>query len=249
MVIGKVFLVGAGSGDPKLLTLKAAELLQTAEVVIYDRLVSEEIISLIPDSAEKIYVGKEAGNHVVPQEKITALLVEKALAGRNVVRLKGGDPFIFGRGGEEAEALAENHVVFEVVPGVSSAVVAPMYAGIPLTHRDFASSVAIVTGHQAGEDARVVNWSQLAGAVDTIVILMGIESLPSTTQTLLEGGLDSSTPVAIIERGTSKRQRTVLGTLESIAKEAQTQKVQPPAVIVVGKVVNLGRKLSWFNPT
>jgi uroporphyrin-III C-methyltransferase len=249
MAIGEVFLVGAGPGDPKLLTVKAVELLKTAEVVIYDRLVSDEILRLIPDRAEKIYVGKEAGKHVVPQEKIAALLVEKALAGKNVVRLKGGDPFIFGRGGEEAEALAENQIAFEVVPGVSSAVVAPMYAGIPLTHRDFASSVAIVTGHQAGEGERAVDWRLLAGAVDTLVVLMGVDSLTTITTKLMDGGSDPSVPVAIIERGTSKQQRTITGTLGSIAKEAEEQKVQPPAVIVVGEVVNLGRKLSWFKPS
>jgi uroporphyrinogen III methyltransferase/synthase len=246
---GKVFLVGAGPGDPKLLTIKAAELLKNAQIVIYDRLVSDEIIRLIPDQAEKIYVGKKAGKHEVPQEKITDLLVEKALGGKNVVRLKGGDPFVFGRGGEEAEALAENRIEFEVVPGISSAVAAPMYAGIPITHRDCASSVAIVTGHQAGDGERTVNWAGLGGSVDTLVVLMGVESLQSIADKLLKGGLNPATPAAIIERGTSNQQRTITGELGSIAKAAEEEKVQAPAVVVIGEVVNLGRKLSWFKPS
>jgi uroporphyrin-III C-methyltransferase len=248
MAPGKVFLVGAGPGDPKLLTVKAAELLKTAEIVIYDRLVSEAILSLIPETAEKIYVGKKSGKHIVPQEKITDLLIEKALTGKNVVRLKGGDPFVFGRGGEEAEALAEKKVPFEVVPGISSAFAAPLYAGIPVTHRDYASSVAIVTGHQAGEGERSVNWAKLAGSVDTVVILMGLESLESIVKKLLDGGLNPATPVAVIEQGTSQQQRTLTGTLITISKMAQKADLHSPAVIVVGNVVNLGRKLSWFNP-
>ena len=247
MVHGKVFLVGAGPGDPKLLTVKAEALLKTAEVVVYDRLVGEEILKLIPETAEKIYVGKRTGKHVVPQEKITELLVEKALACKNVVRLKGGDPFIFGRGGEEAEALADNKIEFEVVPGVSSSVAAPMYAGIPLTHRNFASSVAIVTGHRAGEGERTVDWAKIAGAVDTIVVLMGVESLDAITKKLLEGGLNPATPVAVIEKGTSAEQRTVTGTINNIFKVAEAAKIMPPAVIIIGEVVSLGRKLSWFK--
>jgi uroporphyrin-III C-methyltransferase len=244
---GKVFLVGAGPGDPKLLTVKAAELLKTAEVIVYDRLVSEEIISLTPDSAEKIYVGKRTGKHVVPQERITELLVKTALSGKNVVRLKGGDPFLFGRGGEEAEALAENGIDFEVVPGVTSAIVAPAYAGIPLTHRNYASSVAIVTGHRAGDGERSVNWAGIAGSVDTIVILMGVESLESIANKLVEGGLNPNTPIAIIEQGTLKQQRIIVGKVDTIAKAAEEKNVKPPAVIVIGEVVNLGRKLSWFK--
>lgn len=248
MVHGKVFIVGAGPGEPKLLTVKAAELLRTAKVVVYDRLVSREILNLVPETTEKIYVGKRTGKHVVPQDKITKLLVKMALNGRDVVRLKGGDPFIFGRGGEEAEALAENGIEFEVVPGVSSSGVAPMYAGIPLTHRDYASSVAIITGHRAGEGERKIDWPKVARAVDTIVILMGVESLEDIAKKLLDGGLDPATPVAIIERGTSKQQRTVTGEIRTIAKDAAKKNIQPPAVIVIGGVVSLGRKLSWFKP-
>ncbi len=248
MVRGKVFLVGAGPGDPELLTVKAAELLKGAEVVVYDRLVSDAILKLAPESAEKVYVGKRTGKHVVPQEKITELIVKKALAGKNVVRLKGGDPFVFGRGGEEAEALAENNIRFEVVPGVTSAIAAPMYAGIPLTHRDYASSVAIVTGHRAGNGEKTVKWAKIAGAVDTIVILMGVESLESITKKLVDGGLNPNTPVAIIESGTQKKQKSVTGKIGTIAKEAEEKQVKPPAVIIIGEVVNLGRKLAWFKP-
>ena len=251
MAHGKIFLVGAGPGDPNLLTVKAEKLLKTAEVVIYDRLVSQDILNLIPESAEKIYVGKRTGKHIVSQEKITDILVQTALAGKNAVRLKGGDPFVFGRGGEEAEALVDSKIEFEIVPGVSSSVVAPMYAGIPLTHRDYASSVAIVTGHRAGDGERTVDWAKIASAVDTIVILMGIESLEEIVKKLFEGGLSPATLVAIIEKGTSNRQRTVTGKIETIVKDAEAANIQPPAVIVIGEVVSLGRKLSWFktNPT
>jgi uroporphyrin-III C-methyltransferase len=251
MAHGKVFLVGAGPGDPKLLTVKAEELLKAAEVVVYDRLVSEEILNLIPETAEKIYVGKRTGKHVVPQEKITELLVKTALAGKNVVRLKGGDPFVFGRGGEEAEALADMKIEFEIVPGISSSVAAPMYAGIPLTHRNYASSVAIVTGHRAGKGERNVDFAKIAGAVDTIVILMGVEHLDEIAKKLLESGLNPATTVAVIEKGTSAKQRTVTGRIDTIFKEAEAAKIQAPAVIVIGEVVCLGRKLSWFktNPS
>ena len=247
MVHGKVYLVGAGPGDPKLLTVKAVELLKEADVVIYDRLVGESILNLAPKNAEKIYVGKRTGKHEVPQDKITELLIEKAKMGGKVVRLKGGDPFIFGRGGEEAEALAEKGIKFEVVPGVSSAIVAPAYAGIPLTHRDYASSVAIVTGHRAGDAERVINWAKIADAVDTMVILMGVESLQAIAEKLIEGGLNPETPAAIIESGTLKQQRTIIRKIGTLAKEAEEKQVKPPAVIVVGEVANLGRKLAWFK--
>lgn len=249
MVHGKVFLVGAGPGDPKLLTIKALELLQNAKNIVYDRLISKEILALIPKNAEKIYVGKESGRHAVPQDKITELLVKMALEGKDVVRLKGGDPFIFGRGGEEAESLAENGIDFEIIPGVSSSVVAPMYAGIPLTHRDHASSVAIVTGHQAGEGKRNIEWTKIVNAVDTVVILMGIESLPTLIDKLITGGIDSSKPVAIIEKGTLNQQRTITGTINSIVNDAKKADIKPPAVIVIGEVVKLSRKLKWFKPS
>jgi len=246
---GKVFLVGAGPGDPALLTLKAVEVLKAADVVIYDRLVNETILNFASKTAEKIYVGKSAGKHELTQKKINELLVKKALEGKKVVRLKGGDPFIFGRGGEEAEVLAEKHIAFEVVPGITSAVAAPAYAGIPLTHRDYASSVAIVTGHRAENGGKNVKWAELARAVDTIVILMGVELLESTATKLIEGGLATDTPVAIIEQGTSTQQRSVIGKLGTIAQTAREKGVKPPAVIVIGKVALLGEKLAWFMKT
>jgi uroporphyrin-III C-methyltransferase len=246
---GKVFLVGAGPGDQKLLTIKAFELLKEADVVIYDRLVSESILKLVPKSAEKIYVGKSSKKHALTQEKITELLIKKALEGKKVVRLKGGDPFLFGRGGEEAEALAEQRIDFEVVPGVTSAIAAPAYAGIPLTHRDYASSVAIVTGHRAENVERSVNWTDIAGSVDTIVILMGVGELESIANQLVEGGLNPDTSVALIEWGTLTRQRSITGKIGTIAEEAEKRNVKPPSVIVIGDVVNLGRKLAWFKKT
>jgi uroporphyrin-III C-methyltransferase len=247
MVRGKVYLVGAGPGDPNLLTLRAVELLKKADVVVYDRLVGEAILKFAPESAEKIYVGKRSGKHVVPQDKINELLAAKALEGKMVVRLKGGDPFLFGRGGEEAEELVEKNVPFEIVPGITSAITAPMYAGIPLTHRDYASSVAIVTGHRAGDSGKPIRWGKLAEAVDTIVILMGIESLEAIVKKLIDGGMNPDKPVAIVHQGTTKNQKSIIGTLSTIVAEAEKNKIKPPAVVVIGEVTQLGRKLVWFK--
>ena len=247
MASGKVYLVGAGPGDPQLLTIKAVRVLKEADVVIYDRLVGEEILCLAPKSAEMIYVGKQTGKHEVPQNKITELIIEKAESGGKIVRLKGGDPFIFGRGGEESEVLIEKGIKFEVVPGVSSAVVAPAYAGIPLTHRDYAASVAIITGHRAGDAEKPIDWVKIANAVDTMVILMGVESLDGIVDKLLKGGVSADKPVAIVESGTYPKQRTLIATLGTITKKAEAEKIKPPAVIVIGEVANLGRKLAWFK--
>lgn len=247
MGCSKVFLVGAGPGDPKLLTLRAFEVLKAADVIIYDRLVNKAILKLASEKAEKIYVGKARGKHSLPQEKINELMIKAALEGKTVVRLKGGDPFLFGRGGEEAEALAEKGIDFEVVPGVSSALAAPAYAGIPLTHRVYASSIAIATGSQAEDAGKPVRWDKLASAVDTLVILMGLEPLRDIAETLIRGGLSPETPAAVIEWGTLKKQRVLTGKLSTIADEAHTKKFKPPAVIVVGEVATLGRKLSWFK--
>ena len=175
------------------------------------------------------------------------MIIEKAQTGGTVVRLKGGDPFVFGRGGEEAEALVENGIEFEVVPGISSSVAAPMYAGIPLTHRDYAASVAIVTGHRAGDAEKPINWAKIADAVDTLVILMGVESLQAITEKLINGGVSPQTPAAIIESGTLQQQRTIIAKIGTISKMAEEKQVKPPAVIVIGEVANLGRKLSWFK--
>jgi uroporphyrin-III C-methyltransferase len=248
MVCGKVFLVGAGPGDPQLLTIKAVKVLKEADVVIYDRLgVSADVLCLAPDSAERIFVGKRTGLHEVPQDKITELIIEKAKEGGKVVRLKGGDPFIFGRGGEEAEALVAEGIEFEVVPGISSSVAAPMYAGIPLTHRDYAASVAIITGHRAGDAEKVIDWVKIANAVDTMVILMGVESLEGIVAKLLKGGIRPDKPVAMVESGTYPKQRTLISTLGAVVKEAEEKQIKPPSVIVIGEVANLGRKLAWFK--
>jgi uroporphyrin-III C-methyltransferase len=249
MVRGKVYLVGAGPGDPKLLTLRAAELLAKADIVIYDRLVGSSILKLAPKSAKKIYVGKRSGKHEVPQDKINELIVKAAGEGLRIVRLKGGDPFLFGRGGEEAEVLVENNIAFELVPGVTSAIATPEYAGIPLTHRDYASAVAVVTGHRAGDSGRPVKWDKLASAVDTIVVLMGMESLETIVKKLIEGGLDPNRPVAVVEQGTTKNQRVFIAKLDNIVDEVKKNNVKPPAVIVIGEVAELGRKLSWFEKT
>jgi uroporphyrin-III C-methyltransferase len=192
-------------------------------------------------------VGKRTGLHEVPQDKITELIVQKAKEGGNVVRLKGGDPFIFGRGGEEAEALVEAGIEFEIVPGISSSVAAPMYAGIPLTHRDYAASVAIITGHRAGDAEKPIDWVKIAKAVDTMVILMGVESLEGIVGKLLKGGINADRPAAIVESGTYPNQRTLIATLGTIIKEAEAKQIKPPSVIVIGDVANLGRKLAWFK--
>ncbi len=248
MAYGKVYLVGAGPGDPQLLTIKAVKVLKEADVIIYDRLgVSEEILCLAPANAERIFVGKRTGLHEVPQNKITEIIIKKAKEGSKVVRLKGGDPFIFGRGGEEAEALVEEGIEFEVVPGVSSSVVAPAYAGIPLTHRDYAASVAIITGHRAGDSEKPIDWIKIANAVDTMVILMGVESLGGIVSKLLAGGISVDKPVAMVESGTYIKQRTLIATLGTIVKEAHAKQIKPPSVIVIGEVANLGRKLAWFK--
>ncbi|WP_309493127.1 uroporphyrinogen-III C-methyltransferase [Candidatus Hecatella orcuttiae] len=246
---GKVFLVGAGPGDPELLTLKALKILKKADVVVYDRLIARASLKLAPRKAKKIYVGKAHGSHTIPQEAIHKILVEEASEGKTVVRLKGGDPFLFGRGGEEAQELRRAKIPFEVVPGVTSALAVPAYAGIPLTHRNYASSVAIVTGH---EDPRKreswVKWDKIAASVDTIVVLMGAKRLGEIVKSLLEGGRSPQTPVVLIEEGTTKRQRKTLGTLGDIVKKASRRKVKPPAVIVVGDIVHLHKELSWFKP-
>ena len=248
MKVGKVYLVGAGPGDPKLLTIKALEILKKADVVIYDRLVTDEILKLIPKKTEKFYVGKSAGKHTIPQDKINELLVSEACKGKIVVRLKCGDPFIFGRGGEEAEKLQQSGIPFEVVPGISSALAAPAYAGIPLTHRKYSSSVVIVTGHEdVNKPESKVKWEKIATLIDTFVILMGVEKLGSITKRLIDGGKDPKTDVTIIEWGTTKRQRVIGGTLGDIAEKAKEKGVKPPAVIVIGDVVKLGEKLAWFG--
>ena len=244
---GRVYLVGAGPGDPALATIKAVACIQQAEVIIYDYLASEKLLEFASPRAERIYVGKKAGDHAMSQEQINALLVEK---GRSsvVVRLKGGDPFIFGRGGEEALALREAGIRFEVVPGVTSAIAVPAYAGIPLTHRGLAASVAFVTGHEMpGKETSDIHWDRLATGVGTLVFLMGVRNLELISSQLMAHGRSEETPVAVIRWGTTAEQRTVTGRLASIAQVAEEAGVKPPAIIVIGEVAGLRQHLNWFE--
>ena len=247
MRVGSVALVGAGPGDPGLMTVRGLELLRRAEVVVYDRLVDPRLLDEAP-RARRIFAGKASGNHALPQEQITALLIVHARRGRRVVRLKSSDPFVFGRGGEEAKALARARIPFEVVPGVSSAVAVPAYAGIPVTHRGVASSFTVVTGHESGTGgASSVDWARLARGSDTLVVLMGVESLPRIVRELIAHGRPATTPVALVRSGTTSAQETVTGTLRDIAARAARAQLEPPVVIVVGDVVALRDRLQWFD--
>ena len=244
---GNVILVGAGPGDPGLLTQRGREALSQAEVVVYDRLVSPAILALVPEKARKIDVGKEASHHKVPQEEINQILLREAQAGRRVVRLKGGDPFLFGRGGEELELLAEAGLPFEVVPGVTSALSVPAYAGIPVTHRDFCSSLHIITGHAKAGAKLTIDFEALKRTGGTLVFLMGVSALPAICRGLLDAGMAPQMPAAVIERGTTPRQRKLISTLEALPQAAEEAKVESPAIIVVGKVCTLSEKFDWFD--
>jgi uroporphyrinogen III methyltransferase/synthase len=247
-VKGKVYLVGSGPGDPGLLTLKAKECIEKAHVVIYDYLANRIFLNYARKDAELIYVGKEGGRHTVGQNEINRLIVEKASEGLMVVRLKGGDPFIFGRGGEEAQELVKAGIPFEVVPGVTSAIAVPAYAGIPLTHRDFTATVAFVTGHEdPTKETSGISWDKLATGIGTLVFLMGVGNLPKIAASLLEHGRSPETPVAVIRAGTVPGQRTLTGSLGNIGEIAQKEKIKPPAIIVVGDVVGLRKELNWFE--
>ena len=248
MKTGKVYLIGAGPGDPGLISHKGLECLAQAEVVIYDHLVNQRLLDMATPHSERIYVGKMAGEHAREQAEINQLLVEKAKDGKAVVRLKGGDPFVLGRGGEEAEALRDNHVTFEVVSGVSSAVAVPAYAGIPVTHRGLASSFAVITGHEAtSKGSSSIAWEKLATGVDTLIFLMGMQNLPIIAAELIAHGRPPNTPVAVIKDGTEPQQKTVVGSLTDIVDKVTEQHLTAPAVIVVGEVVKLRDKLSWFD--
>jgi uroporphyrinogen III methyltransferase / synthase len=245
---GFVSLVGAGPGDPGLLTLKGVEALRQSQVVIYDHLVNERLLEYAPPEAERIYAGKKGGHHALEQEEISALLIGRAKQGKRVVRLKGGDPFTFGRGGEAAQDLVEHGISFEVVPGVSSAVAVPAYAGIPLTHRDYASTVGFITGHEeAGRKSSRVAWSKIATGLDTLVFLMGYAQLPSIAERLIHEGRNPETPAALIRWGTLPRQETIVGTLRDIARRGEEAHFGPPALLVVGEVVRLRSTLGWFE--
>jgi uroporphyrin-III C-methyltransferase/precorrin-2 dehydrogenase/sirohydrochlorin ferrochelatase len=236
--VGEVYLIGAGPGDPDLLTLKAARLLQQADVVLYDRLVPDGILARVRRDAEKVYVGKEAGNHHVTQEHIHELLIRHARAGKRVCRLKGGDPFVFGRGGEELEALVEHHVPFTVVPGITAALGAAAYAGIPLTHRDHAQAVSFVTGHTRESGARI-NWRELSQPGQTVVFYMGLSQLQNIFANLIAAGAPGDRPAAVVAQATLPGQQVIVGTLATLAHDVQAQAVQSPALLIVGDVVKL----------
>ena len=246
--MGKVFLVGAGPGDPGLITVKGLQCVRQADVIVYDRLAHPAILEEARPDAELIYAGKASSAHTMPQDEINRLLVEKAKQGRVVVRLKGGDPFVFGRGGEEAEALAEAGVEFEIVPGVTSAIAAPAYAGIPVTHRGLCSALGIITGHEDPTKAESsIKWDKIATGIDTIVFLMGVENLPNIVAELVRNGRDPSTPVAVVRWGTCTEQQTVTGTLADIVEKVKSAGLCSPAVTIVGEVVSLREKLRWFD--
>lgn len=243
-----VYLVGAGPGDPGLLTIKGMECIKKAAVLVYDRLVSPDLLKYAPEDCELIYVGKSPDRHTLRQEEINQLLVDKAREKGIVTRLKGGDPFVFGRGGEEAETLRKNGIAFEVVPGISSSIAAPAYAGIPVTHRHVATSFAVITGHEdptKGESS--INWEHLAQGVDTLIFLMGVSTLANTVANLLKYGRKATTPVALVRWGTTKNQKTLVGTLENIVELVQQNGFTSPAVTIVGEVVNLRETLKWFE--
>ncbi|NLM52728.1 MAG: uroporphyrinogen-III C-methyltransferase [Firmicutes bacterium] len=245
---GIVYLVGAGPGDPGLITLKGLACIKEAEVLVYDRLVNKKLLHFAPDHCEKIYVGKKPHHHTFTQDEINQLLAEKALAGKIVVRLKGGDPFVFGRGGEEAEVLAAKGVPFEIVPGITSAVAVPAYAGIPVTYRDYTSSFTVITGHEdPTKKVSALDWEKIAAGGGTLIFLMGVGKLPEIVKKLLVNGRKATTPVAIISRGTRPEQQVVVSTLAEIVEKTATAKVTSPAVIVVGEVVRLREKLAWVE--
>jgi len=244
---GEVWLIGAGPGDPDLLTFRALRLMQQADVVLYDRLVSDAILNLTRRDADRIYVGKARADHAVPQGKINQLLVDLALEGKTVVRLKGGDPFIFGRGGEEIELLAESGVPFQIVPGITAASGCATYAGIPLTHRDHAQSCSFVTGHL--KDGSVdLNWPALATPNQTVVIYMGLVGLPHICKNLIEHGVSKDMPIALVQQGTTTNQHVFTGTLGTMVEIIKDKEVQAPTLIIIGSVVSLQKKLSWFAP-
>jgi uroporphyrin-III C-methyltransferase/precorrin-2 dehydrogenase/sirohydrochlorin ferrochelatase len=245
---GEVYLVGTGPGDPDLLTFRALRLMQQADVVLYDRLIGEGILNLVRRDAERIYVGKMKKDHTVQQDEISEMLVRLALEGKRVLRLKGGDPFVFGRGGEEIATLADNGIAFQVIPGVTAANGCSTYAGIPLTHRDHAQSYIVVTGHEKDGELNL-NWDSLIQPRQTVVIYMGLTSLETITQGFIDNGADPATPAAIIENGTRAGQRVVTGTLDTLADKSVASEIKSPALIIIGSVVTLQNKLSWFSDT
>ena len=243
---GCVYLVGAGPGDPELLTLKAARIIGEADILVFDHLVSQAILDLVRPDAERVYAGKERGNHALPQEELNVLLVRLARTGKKVVRLKGGDPYTFGRGGEEVQTLRENGIRFEVVPGITAAAGVAAYAGIPLTHRDYAQACVFVTGHLK-DGTMNLDWPGLARERQTVVIYMGLHGLTHLCEKLMEHGLPADWPAAIVQQGTTPKQRTITGTLSTLPALAGSAQLKPPTLIIVGQVVTLHTTLCWFE--
>jgi len=243
---GMVYLVGAGPGDHKLLTLRAVELIKKADVVLYDRLVSKKITSMIPKKTQKLYVGREVGDDYKHQDDTNLQMVKFAKSNKNVVRLKGGDPFIFGRGGEEAEYLKKFKIRFEIIPGITSGIGSAVYSGIPLTHRKYSSSVVFVTGHEdPGKTKNPVQWKKLAKSVETIVIMMGLSRIGIISKQLISGGLSKTTPVAVIRKGTNDDQKILIGNLSNIAQKIKDHNITPPSIIIIGNVVKLHKTIRW----
>ncbi|WP_404328465.1 uroporphyrinogen-III C-methyltransferase [Mesobacillus maritimus] len=244
---GFVYIVGAGPGDPKLLTIRGLECTQQADVILYDRLVNTDLLTHAKAEAELIYCGKEPGKHGLIQDEIHRVLVEQANLGKQVLRLKGGDPFVFGRGAEEAAILRQANIPYEIVPGITAGIAAPAYAGIPVTHRDHATSFTIVTGHRRfDKEEDVLNWSALA-QMDTVAFYMSIGNIESITKSLITYGKSETTPVAVIEWGTTKNQRTIIGNLSTIAQEIQIHRIKNPSMILVGDVVKVRDQIAWFT--
>lgn len=244
---GKVWLVGAGPSDPGLFTLKGKRVLEQADVVVYDALVGQEVLNMIPRDAEKINVGKRASNHLMQQEEINRVLVQKALEGKNTVRLKGGDPFLFGRGGEELELLVQNGIPYEVVPGVTSAVAVPAYNGIPVTHRDFCSSLHIITGHKRKGKAYDIDFDALVRTKGTLVFLMGVSALSDICAGLLEHGMEPDMPAAVLQKGTTSEQKRIVASVSTLPREVRKQGIETPAIIVVGRVCGLADTFGWYE--
>lgn len=245
--MGKVYIVGAGPGDVDLITVKGLRCIQEADVILYDRLLNNELLSYAKPGAKLIFCGKLPNRHAMIQENINLSLVQHASQGKIVTRLKGGDPFVFGRGAEEAEVLADHGIAFEIVPGITSGIAAPAYAGIPVTHRDLGSSFAIVTGHMREGKDDAIHWESLAKGIDTLAIYMGVGNLPYICEQLQKHGKAATTPVALVHMGTYEQQYTVTGTLQTIVDIAQQQKVKNPSIILVGEVVRVREKIAWFE--
>ncbi|PFE04156.1 uroporphyrinogen-III C-methyltransferase [Bacillus cereus] len=245
--MGKVYIVGAGPGDPDLISVKGVKCIKQADVILYDRLVNKELLSYAKPNADLIYCGKLPNYHTMKQETIHAFLVKYAKKGKIVTRLKGGDPFVFGRGGEEAEVLAKQGIPFEIVPGITAGIAASAYAGIPVTHRDASASFAVVTGHRKDGAEEEVKWENLAKGVDTLAVYMGVSNLPYICEQLLKHGKEEDTPVAIVEWGTTSSQRTITGTLGTIVTIAGNEQIQNPSMIVIGEVVRFREKIHWFE--